>query len=451
MKTAIFLSVALLLPVAVASANADVRYNLDSPQVVASLDHEALPAAAVDLLYHAAQHGQRGLKREQVTARLIENRLLGNYARQTYGDDTLFDDQRVGFSEAVDMENQLVSTLQAGLEKPLQQAMMANGGVKACITREYTVNAADFDKVFGPDTATRLEFTLDPTHEALAKNITVLSYHFPGGADASISLGDIYSYQNVQGRNMMFGRDSSYIADQAKLLLEHRFILDWAARRSGLGPQDIAFVRQAVLDRARRDELEHYMGLDQNLEEGTAYLRQLRAAVTAADVQAFYQSHKNNFKQIDRARARHIEVADEQQARDIYTDLDKGGDFAAEARAHSLAADGSAGGEMGWVNYPKDQNIPWLLQLVFTQQPGALSRPVRTPVDNGQAHWQIVQVEDRVESYLPADSNEVRFAASESLARIRAGENFRSLRQQLLSKADIQANPQFLPINSLQF
>ena len=450
MKKLLLSSLALFFPLA-ATASASIHYDLTSPAVIAVLDHQAMPVQAVDLLYRVAQRSQADLTRQQVTARLIENHLLANYAQKTYGDEALFDGQRVGFRQSVTLENQLVSTLQNGLQKPLATAMAAHGGVNHYILHSNALSAADFDRVFGPTTATLLEYRLDPAHEAIAKGVPLLSYRFDGGSEASISLFDVYEFQNVQGRNMMYGRDGHYIADQAKLLLEHRFVLDWAARRSGLGPQDVAFIRQAVADRARRDELEHYMGLDQNLEEGTEYLRKLAASVTPAEIQEFYQAHKDAFKQIDRARARHIEVVKEQDAKDAYDALSKGGDFAATAKKYSIATDAAAGGEMGWVPYPKDQSIPWLLQLVFTQTPGVLSRPVRTPMDNGEAHWQIVYVEEITQSYLPADSNEVKFAASESLSRKKAFENFASLRQQLVANADIQVNPKLLPLDSLTF
>jgi hypothetical protein len=432
-------------------ASAAVRFDLTSSQEIAALNHQPLPTQAVNLLWQQALRGEPGLTREAVAVRLIENRLIGDYAQKTYGDNVLFDNQRVGFQKNADLENQLVATLQAMFKRPLEKAMSGAQGVASSVVRSNKPSTADLNTVFGSTQKVLLEYKLNATQENAARKILLLAYRFNGSTEKTISLFDIYGYQNVQGRVMMFGRDTNYMAEQAHELLEHRFVLDWVARRSGLAPQDMNFLRQAILDKGRRDELTHYMGLDQNLEEGTPYLKQMAASVTPKEVQDYYQAHRENFLQIDKVKARHISVAGEDEARKVYAALESGGDFSVLAREHSVAADKASGGDLGWVLYPKGQSVPWLSQLAFMQQPGVTSRPVRSPGANGQVVWEIVRVDDRVQSYLPADSAAVHFAASEALARTKAAANFVKIRAALLSTADIRANPQLLKADTFKF
>lgn len=450
MKPSFLLGTLIVLLGGQGSAWATVNYDLTQPGVVLTLNQQAVPVKAMDLLYKLAARGQEPVSRAQVAARLVENGLLADYARAHYSPDNLFEGLRVAFRQDVLLQNELVATLRSGLQQPLDAFLKSPAGdLNKTISRRFAVSTKDMDRVFGPVGKVLLEYRLSDEQEQIAKGIPVLAYRFGGGMEQRISLFDVYASQNVQGRVMLFNREMPYLKQQAAVLLENRFVVDWAQRRSSLDAQDVAFLRKAIEDRYYRDGLMHYMGLEQDAHEGTSYLTDLATKVTPEEVSEYYNSHRDEFRQIDKVKARHIVLDNEADARKVADLLEKGGKFAEVAKQYSVAEDKASGGDLGWLIYHRDRALPWVQQLAFIQKPGVISRPVRTPDSAGEARWEIVMVEERVESFQAETSSEVRFAASEIIARKKALANFEALRKQLTAAAEVRVNPQVLPAGTL--
>ena len=76
---------------------------------------------------------------------------------------------------------------------------------------------------------------------------------------------------------------------------------------------------------------------------------------------------------------------------------------------------------------------------------GVVSRPFRSPGAPGQhPAWEILKVEEKVESQQPADSESVRYVASRAIARQKAVQEYRDTLAQVRAQADIRLNPAVL-------
>ncbi len=148
-----------------------------------------------------------------------------------------------------------------------------------------------------------------------------------------------------------------------------------AARRQGLDKEpDIA-------RRLRRAE-------DQELQQALLS-REVQGRVTEAAVRARYDQNAGNQQADEEVRARHILVATETEARQILTELQNGGDFAALARSKSQDPGSRDGGDLGF--FKQGDMVPEFAAAAFALQAGQLSpAPVRSPFG-----WHVIKVEER--------------------------------------------------------
>ena len=109
--------------------------------------------------------------------------------------------------------------------------------------------------------------------------------------------------------------------------------------------------------------------------------------VTPAAVRARYDATIGNKPGEEEVHARHILVANEDEAKKIIADLDKGADFATEAKAHSTDPGASNGGDLGW--FKKNDMLPEFSAVAFTLKPGEISQ---TPVHTRYG-WHVIKVE----------------------------------------------------------
>ena len=160
--------------------------------------------------------------------------------------------------------------------------------------------------------------------------------------------------------------------------------------------------------------------------------------MTQAEIKAYYNKHKDEFKRIEKVKALHITVADEKTAITVTEALKKGGKFADLARQYSIASDKDKGGDLGWIIHDL-KNPTWINTLAFMQPVNTPSRPVRTPI--GQ--WEIFLVTEKDEGYQAADSDSVRYTAAQTIARQKAAAEYRQIRMTLIKQADIHIQKSF--------
>lgn len=108
--------------------------------------------------------------------------------------------------------------------------------------------------------------------------------------------------------------------------------------------------------------------------------------VSDEEMKAEYDSKMGNMG--SEYKASHILVKSEDDAKKIIAELDKGGDFKALAKKHSIDPMGSEGGDLGW--FTADRMVPPFSEAVIALENGKYSK---TPVQT-QFGWHIIWRED---------------------------------------------------------
>ena len=424
-------------------AGATVGYRLNDPALAARIDGAPVTAFSVDALWRLARVKDTQTARSAVLEQVVANRLVAGAARSRFDEAQLFAGQRVGFAREVALDDQLVSVLRSLYGKELEQALarLPGGSLDGLVSAQPRPDAAALDAIFGKPEQLKLEFTLNPEQQARARSVVLLRYALADGVPGAVTLYDVYRRQNVQGRVALYNRQADFLSQQAKLDLAERFVLDWSRRR--FGEAAVADLRRALAERGEVQALQQLHGIGADIDSGSPLLRQLASQVSAAQINTYYTQHRGEFARVERVKARHIRLADEQLARQVFDALDKGAEFGATARRYSIASDAGAGGELGWIRH--EGKPDWVAQLALAQPEGQISQPFRSPVGpHDAANWEIVQVEQRVQGYQAPDSEAVRYAASNAVARATALAQWTSLRKQALRAAQIDINRSLL-------
>lgn len=111
--------------------------------------------------------------------------------------------------------------------------------------------------------------------------------------------------------------------------------------------------------------------------------------ITEDEMKKYFEDNKTMFDQAEQVKVRHILVVDENQAKEVKTKLDAGGDFAELAKTYSTDfGTKDAGGELGYVG--RGSLVKEFEDVAFSLKVGETSGPVKT--DYG---YHIIQVEDK--------------------------------------------------------
>ncbi|UXI69780.1 peptidylprolyl isomerase [Tahibacter amnicola] len=378
---------------------------------------------------------------DRIVDDIVERRILGDYAREHYDDATLFPEQRVGFAPDVLIEDQLTSLIQGSFREPLGAALRKDYGDDAsgAILETPVLSRGALVAVLGEPGALRLDYALDATAAAKAREVVVLRYQLRGEAEAVISLYDVYRRQNVQGRMQLHGLDDDFLRAQARQHLMGRMTRHWA--HTTLGGRVVDELERTLRDREYTRALRGQFGIGADIHDVSDYLGQLRARVTPEEVGAWYDAHRDQFQQVARVRASHIRVADEATAQKVAALLKPdGSNFGEIARQHSVAPDAAAGGQLGWLARRNDTH--WLTELVFAQRPGRIGVPVREPAPaDAAAAWEIPFVHEQAIEPFPRDSETVRYQASVAIAQHRARAEYTALRDRLRAATTVVVAP----------
>lgn len=411
-----------------------------APQVAARIDGQPLLAFSVDASLRMARMSDPNATRNSTLDTLVANRLLAEAARRRFAETELAPGQLVGFARAVAVDEQLQATLRTLYGKELEEELrrLPGASLDALVFEKMTPVDAALDAVLGKPGQPRLDSNFSQAAFDAARKVGLLRYALPSGPRGTITLHDVAQRQNVQGRVALFARDRAFMHQQAMALLAALYVLDWSARRFGQAAVDD--LRRTLVDRDDALALQRLHGVGDDQHGGNAMLDALARQVSKGQVRDYYRRHREQFVRIERVRARHIRVAGEAAAKEIFAALEGGADFGAMARARSLAGDAASGGELGWVQHGGTPG--WLAQLLFAQAPGRLSPPVRMPggPDENPA-WEIVLVTERVQGYQDPESESVRYVASRAVARELAVSRLGALRREVLRKARVEVAP----------
>lgn len=108
--------------------------------------------------------------------------------------------------------------------------------------------------------------------------------------------------------------------------------------------------------------------------------------VTDAEIKTEYDTKMGNMG--NEFKARHILLKTEDEAKKVITELEKGGDFTALAKKHSIDPMGAEGGDLGW--FTADRMVAPFSEAVQNLENGKFSKqPVQT-----QFGWHVILRED---------------------------------------------------------
>lgn len=160
-----------------------------------------------------------------------------------------------------------------------------------------------------------------------------------------------------------------------------------------------------------------------------------RARVPKSELQAWYDTHRNEYAKPERVQVRQIVVEERVKADELHTRLEQGTDFAALARAESLAPEAPAGGELP--PFARGQ-LPEAFDRAFELEPGHISSVIESPYG-----FHIFLLEAKIPATVPT-FDELAEKLEAELGQRHLEELRREWLRSLRKSAEIQLNDRFL-------
>lgn len=124
------------------------------------------------------------------------------------------------------------------------------------------------------------------------------------------------------------------------------------------------------------------------------FAEKIGSQVTLEAIQELYQDLIADFKPQEEIRARHILVAEEDDANTIRAEIEAGKPFEIAASENSIDGSAQNGGDLGY--FVRGQMVPPFEQAAFALEVGQVSAPVQS-----QFGWHLIKLEDRRQSAPP--------------------------------------------------
>ncbi|WP_079914939.1 peptidyl-prolyl cis-trans isomerase [Paenibacillus sp. 32352] len=154
--------------------------------------------------------------------------------------------------------------------------------------------------------------------------------------------------------------------------------------------------------------------------------------VSDEQVNAYIQSHPEEFKAAAQLRLQQIVVSSKDQAAKVAADVSKGIEFAQIAKDRSLDdATRDNGGDLGWVEEDDPFIAPAILKAAKQLKPGEVSKPIDL---NGQLY--IIKLKDRKEQ--PKESKETIMESVRKELALRAAPPLKDAIKKLREKYKVQ-------------
>jgi peptidyl-prolyl cis-trans isomerase C len=188
----------------------------------------------------------------------------------------------------------------------------------------------------------------------------------------------------------------------------HRSDVEAARQTLPAEAQNLPFEQlyPVLLDRLVNSTLIIDAGRKEHLDQGPEYQQKLRLAEDRLVQEAYigrllrdadnedqlksrYDVWIKDHPGQEEVHARHILVGNEDEAKAIIAQLDKGEDFATLAKAHSTDPGAASGGDLGY--FGRDDMVPEFAEAAFSIPIGQYGK---TPVHT-KFGWHVIKVEDR--------------------------------------------------------
>mgnify|MGYP000544724688 CR=1 FL=1 len=416
---------------------------IDDPGTVAVVNGYKLPIASVDLIYKSVSQGKRPMRYGDLVNGLIENRLLAEYAEEAIGVEALMSTSSVGFPIETYLDDQYVGLIQNSFHETLSTYIKENIGEspEAITTFNFKNTKESLQKTL--DLGKSMEYQLNDAHIAEAKKLVVALYKIPNEKEQSITLYELYKRQNVQGRIKFHQLDHDYISSQIIQLVSSKTVSWWAEKHSGLSLTEIEALKRFITDKHYKMRVIKHHGMSNDIHDDNPVLDKEFKNVTQAEISQYYEKNKEKFKRIEYVEARHIRLANQDDAIKVQAALEGGLDFSGAAAKYSIAESKkySPAGSLGRITAEKGGSN-WAKSAVFALPEGKASRPIRSPQADGKTvYWEIFLVDKRKENYFDEKSETVRYLAGKDVAREHLEQRFLETRKKLFENADVKLNP----------
>ncbi len=170
-------------------------------------------------------------------------------------------------------------------------------------------------------------------------------------------------------------------------------------------------------------EVKKRLALVQDQLIADAYVqRLLKKQVTDQKLHARYDKFVKDAPPREEVHARHILVANEDEAKAIIAELKKGADFHKLAQEKTTDPSGkSSGGDLGY--FTKEDMVPEFADAAFKLKPGEITdTPVKT-----QFGWHVIKVEDR-RTAKPPTFEQIKPKLTNEMSRELVGDKVKELR-----------------------
>lgn len=148
------------------------------------------------------------------------------------------------------------------------------------------------------------------------------------------------------------------------------------------------------------------------------------------ELKKYYEEHKSYFKKPKSAKASHILVNTEEEAKDILEKINNGMAFEEAAKEYSNCPSKQRGGDLG--EFSEGQMVPEFEEVVFTMEEGSISEPVKT-----QHGYHIIKLENRSEAK-EKTFEEVKDEVYKQVIRLKQQEKYLQKINELKGKNEVE-------------
>jgi parvulin-like peptidyl-prolyl isomerase len=245
-------------------------------------------------------------------------------------------------------------------------------------------------------------------------------------------------------------RDSTLAQVNGTRITVDQFNQKWSQLPSGIrtaysgpaGKNDFLgelITRELLLEKARRMKLDQDKAMGDRVEDFKdrllldAVLHELigkKIEVRDEELTDYFNAHRDTLPVIEEARAGHILVKTEAEAKTLLNRLRRGADFTALARTHSIdPGSKDKGGDLGVVR--KGRMRPEFEEAVFGLKPGRISEIVKTAYG-----YHIIRVQNR-QTRKPLVVNDVRDEIRQAIVKDKETALFEGLVKTLKAGSNI--------------
>jgi len=416
-------------------AHARIVFDITDPLIAAKTEQMVISADTVKLFWRIYNHPSHPLTPPQVLQKILEDSFLAEHARNNLPADALALENSMGFSKQAKRHNRLITLLKSHYQKDIKKVLPTNSLSQLYqfnndINHKSLLNLLELKRA--------LSVNATPEQQQQAQKLIVANVTL-GPKESALTLWDIYQRQNMQGRLALHKGDIKQLKSEVERAVGSLFIEYWA--ENNIPKDDLVAIKQIILNEEQKTTFLKVKGLHHNMHDDNPALLARAEQVSEAQVREFYKENKEEFEVIERAKARHIQVAEQALADRIHDEIEDGLGFSEAIQKYSIAADKSAPipGDLGWLTR-KDKNRSWLHAVAFIQQEGKVSAPFRSPQGSGPIVYEIIMVDERVDGHLEITDPTVRYEASRDIALREMKAEFKALSHKLQTEALIHVN-----------